>query len=799
MTSLEDELREGLRSKAQALRVPDRPALDRDGTEPHRHQGPRWLIAAACLALVMAGVVALALRPGGDTEPAPPVESVVPDRTEPAPPVTTIVPDIVTSTPGINGWVAAGAVQDVGGDIYLLRQGEDARRLEVPGSDTGDEACPAWSPDGTRLLFGRLTASSNSAALFDAELVIVPISPDGTAGAPTVIALDGFEALEGFEGHPCGIWAPDGRWVALGGGGEVWVVDTQTSEIRRLPDLRPSDLEWRPGTDQLAIAGDMGANRSAPTLSTPVSLYTVSTGELGQLGSVEAAHFTWSPDGSTLAYEGGEDVQRGLRLVDDDGANDRWLVADPGEANHGIGPVWSPMGDRIAFQRVISRERHEVVLVDVADGNETVIEPPQTDGPNGPVQWYPDTVAWSPDGTTLLYDGWNEGGGGGRGMITVPVDSPTGATVLNDTIEWGGDAYSHGWVSVQRWGRQPLVADSNQDGNGPLAAVPPTPTSDLGDTVSPDVPAEVTELLDGFLGARVAGNGARQYLSTPDQDIPLLYSTTLGAPYDRAEFERVPRVGWPYGFTAFKVRLFAEGTVVEQLVFTAGAGRGLEYQPDGFGTDIAPTTENGQPVAVPYELFGGEVTVQIAHPWIFSDRIPFGRLIPEGTGVKPTTDGGERNDWSKIFLMTDPAPVATDCPTSANPVDAEALAASLLSDPDLGASAPVAVRVGTVDALMMDVTVAPGQPLCVPVTEGGDLGTGDLGTLIFDQSATTLVSNGTARGVATGESMRLYLFNTPEGSSTRILAVAIVAPPSRFDTALKAATPIVDSVEFRAP
>ena len=39
----------------------------------------------------------------------------------------------------------------------------------------------------------------------------------------------------------------------------------------------------------------------------------------------------------------------------------------------------------------------------VADGNQTVIEPPQTDGPNGPVWWYPYFVTWSPDGTTLLY------------------------------------------------------------------------------------------------------------------------------------------------------------------------------------------------------------------------------------------------------------------------------------------------------------------------------------------------------------------------------------------------------------
>ena len=112
MTSLEDELRKGLRARAQALRVPDRPALDRDGTEPHRHRGPRWLIAAACLALVMAGVVALALRPGGDPEPVPPVDSVVSDTTAPAPPVTTVAPsDIIAPTPGINGWVAVDAVQ----------------------------------------------------------------------------------------------------------------------------------------------------------------------------------------------------------------------------------------------------------------------------------------------------------------------------------------------------------------------------------------------------------------------------------------------------------------------------------------------------------------------------------------------------------------------------------------------------------------------------------------------------------------------------------------------------------------
>ncbi len=51
----------------------------------------------------------------------------------------------------------------------------------------------------------------------------------------------------------------------------------------------------------------------------------------------------------------------------------------------------------------------------------------QTD-PNGLELWYPYSVTWSPDGTTLLYSAWATS----TGVLAVRADTPTEVTVLHD-------------------------------------------------------------------------------------------------------------------------------------------------------------------------------------------------------------------------------------------------------------------------------------------------------------------------------------------------------------------------------
>jgi hypothetical protein len=298
--------------------------------------------------------------------------------------------------------------------------------------------------------------------------------------------------------------------------------------------------------------------------------------------------------------------------------------------------------------------------------------------------------------------------------------------------------------------------------------------------LTPPSEAEATALLEAFLEARVDGEGAEEYLQFPEDDVPLMYGTTAGAPYERSEFELVDGPDWPNGWMEFRVRLLAEGgkTVVEQRFFIdpdATGPLGLLYDdPRGY---IASTTENGQPVAVPYNSFlHGEVTFWAAVPW------KVGLAGWDEGPTQTTLLHGDRSD-ERVALVADPRPVETGCHEGPAPADAEALARSIRSDPDLEATAPVAVSLGGTEALRMDVVAAPGASVC---------DRWDAPQVVTAHDSDSLFGV----GLEDGHRMRLYLLSLPEGLSAPIMAIAIVAPEPRLELVVEAAAPILDSLEF---
>jgi hypothetical protein len=420
-----------------------------------RHRG-RVLAVAAVVVLLVAAVVVGLVWGNRMTQPSSPT------------PIPTAI---------ANGWVAFAASRSDSDsdDIYLVREGSNPRRITGSATDATDEICPAFSPDASQLLFGR-AAGSNEEGYHDAALVVADVAADGELSEVATVPL------EGEAPPPCGIWSSDGRWVAFGvdpplipgtesGVGnarsptansvdEVWVVDTESDDIRRLSVPSVTDLDWAPDATKLARASD------------GVVLYSVTADELHPLGdALTVGSVAWSPDGQTIAYMRGPPGDRvatgDLWLMDADGTNERILVPEI-VADHGLGPVWSPDGERIAYQRVCARnpatsgpcrEETEVILLTVnADdplepaGTEVVIPPPQTTGPDEPL-WFPFSVTWSPDGTTLLYLAWSDGSAALNGIVAVSLDGETPPVVLSGDLE--AAVYSGiPWLPIQSWGRQ---------------------------------------------------------------------------------------------------------------------------------------------------------------------------------------------------------------------------------------------------------------------------------------------------------------------------------------------------------
>lgn len=343
------------------------------------------------------------------------------------------------------------------------------------------------------------------------------------------------------------------------------------------------------------------------------------------------------------------------------------------------------------------------------------------------------------------------------------IDDSRWETVRFDVEQEGLVGPSGVWV-VTRWELgEPSSSDDVVWEGQVEQAVPPSDS-------------DVTALLEAFLGAREDGQGAEEYLHpaevdeppSPDEEVPLLYATTGGSPYQRSAIKRVQGPEWPTGSSEVEVRLFAEdGTVVEQsFVVVRQDGRlGLVY---GSQTGDVSTTEDGQAVPVPYSFLGGEVTFAAAPPWSFTNR----------DRTSTTLGGVGRGSASQFTMFTIVADPRTAIGCEAGPVaaDAAALARSIRSNPDLEATAPVAASVGGIDTVRMDVVGLrrPEVGECMPLV---------LETLWAGEDAP----------------MRLYLLDLPEGMSARTLAIAIVAQGSEFDRVVTAAEPVLDSVEFHAP
>lgn len=167
-------------------------------------------------------------------------------------------------------------------------------------------SAPAWSPDGTRFVFGARGGAIHSV--------------DARSGAPSLLIRLPGERLDSVDQIA---WSPDGARIAImndlqPGGGRLYVVDADGSNVRVLvDDYDAMDVAWSPDGTRLAFADEQGRiwaasiDGSAPT-------------EVGSLPLASCAFLcqrdlTWSPDGSRIAFRTAGDGSADVSAIDADG------------------------------------------------------------------------------------------------------------------------------------------------------------------------------------------------------------------------------------------------------------------------------------------------------------------------------------------------------------------------------------------------------------------------------------------------------------------------------------------------
>jgi TolB protein len=260
-----------------------------------------------------------------------------------------------------SGEIAFESNQTGNWEIFLL----DLRTSAVHNltNHPADELSPAWSPDGSRIVFSADRSGDGQPELYvmnadgsDVQRISAGSSgyrnaswsPDGNAlvvslgfGQMYVMNADGSgEQWLAYGFTPS--FSPDGRRVLysadtrINPNGDVYLYDRVLRQITNLTANPANDwgAAWSPNGRQIVFVSSR-AGRSHIYVMSPdgKDIRAVTTQGANDLSP------GWSPDSTQIVYTSGENGNTQLYLIDVDGSNPHPITAIRGD-NHA--PAWRP-------------------------------------------------------------------------------------------------------------------------------------------------------------------------------------------------------------------------------------------------------------------------------------------------------------------------------------------------------------------------------------------------------------------------------------------------------------------------
>jgi dipeptidyl aminopeptidase/acylaminoacyl peptidase len=281
-----------------------------------------------------------------------------------------------------NGRVAYAAA----GDIYTVDPLTGAAEAIVSGPEP--DILPRFSRDGTRIAFVR--GESGGRRLY-------VVNSDGQGLANVTPGLEELGASPWFE------FSPDGASLVF-----LSTVDGQlTISIAGIENIGVRRLDVGMAVAEATLQppdGSRIAFASASDAGDGLYLADVDTAGVRTLVPRRAnqgiANLSWSPDGSTIAYNGWqfgpESTGPRVYLVSSDGTSQRALPPGPGSAWEGD-PTWSNDGRRLTIARGYESLTGGVPAIVGVDGGRGVESRTQVFADECCPEW-----AWAPDDTSIL-------------------------------------------------------------------------------------------------------------------------------------------------------------------------------------------------------------------------------------------------------------------------------------------------------------------------------------------------------------------------------------------------------------
>jgi WD40 repeat protein len=333
----------GARRTLSANRIGVMNYLGQDGKTPAGENNPLLLSTVGGEQQVIPMLMPLSnfqrapdLRPGGADVPV--AISIAPTNTS--------EPTTAQVALGVfEGTIAFRSDRTGNNEIYEMN-GDGSGLINLTNNSSDDDL-PAWSPDGSRIVF---------CTTRDGNYEIYSMNADGSD--KTNLSDSPLEDCSSS-------WSPDGTQIAFAsnrdGNNEIYVMNADGSGKTRLIDNPAFDIfpNWSPDGKQIVFVSDRDGQMDIYVMNVDGSAVI----RLTNIG-VGDAFPVWSPDGTKIAFGSNSDGIYEIYVMNADGSGQTNLTNN--SANDWV-PGWSPDGTQIIFSS--QRDGNSEIYFMNADGS----------------------------------------------------------------------------------------------------------------------------------------------------------------------------------------------------------------------------------------------------------------------------------------------------------------------------------------------------------------------------------------------------------------------------------------------